>query len=48
MLNDEICKLREELNKSILNGQKYDEILQISIRLDELISEFYLNEENQL
>ena len=29
MLNDEICKLREQLNDSILNGEDYlvDEII---------------------
>ena len=24
MLNDEICKLREELNNSIINGEDYE------------------------
>ena len=24
MLNDEICKLREKLNNSIINGEDYD------------------------
>lgn len=41
MLNDEICKLREELNNSILNGQDYSIIYKISIELDELIAEYY-------
>ena len=41
MLNDEICKLREQLNDSILNGEDYEKILDISIRLDRLIAEFY-------
>ena len=34
MLNDEICKLREELNNSILNGQDYSITYKISIELD--------------
>ena len=41
MLNDEICKLREKLNKSIIEGKDYDEIYRISVELDELIAEFY-------
>lgn len=41
MLNDEICKLRDELNESILNGEDYEKILEISVRLDELIAEHY-------
>ena len=41
MLNDEICKLREELNDSILNGQDYSVTYELSIALDELIAEYY-------
>lgn len=41
MLNDEICKLRDKLNQSILTGQDYEVIYQISVELDELICEFY-------
>ena len=41
MLNDEICKLRDKLNESILNGKDYDTIYSISIELDELIAKFY-------
>lgn len=41
MLNDEICKLREELNNSILNGNDYNITYELSIRLDELIAEYY-------
>ena len=39
MLNDEICKLREKLNNSILNGEDYSITYKISIELDELIAE---------
>ena len=41
MLNDEICKLRELLNESILNGEDYETILDLSIKLDKLIAEYY-------
>lgn len=41
MLNDEICKLREELNNSILTGQDYSVTYRLSIELDELIAEYY-------
>ena len=41
MLNDKICKKREELNKSIEENKDYDEIYKISVELDELIAEFY-------
>lgn len=41
MLNDEICKLREQLNDSIINGEDYEKILAISVELDELIAEHY-------
>ncbi len=41
MLNDEICKLREKLNQSIINGNDYDITYQISIELDELIAQYY-------
>ena len=43
MLNDEICKLREKLNNSILNGNDYSVTYSISIELDELIAKFYEN-----
>ena len=41
MLNDEICKLREKLNNSIISGEDYNIVYQISIELDELIVEYY-------
>ena len=40
MLNDEICKLRERLNNSILNGEDYSITYQISVELDELIAKY--------
>ena len=44
MLNDEICKLREELNNSIINGQDYEITYKLSVELDELIAEYYRTE----
>ena len=41
MLNDEICKVRDKLNKSIEENKDYDEIYKISVELDELIAKFY-------
>ncbi len=41
MLNDEICKLREKLNKSIEQGDDYSVIYQLSIELDDLIAKYY-------
>ena len=41
MLNDEICKLRDKLNKSIEDGEDYEIIYQLSIELDELITNYY-------
>ena len=41
MLNDEICKLRDKLNNSILAGKDYSIIYSISVELDELIVRFY-------
>lgn len=41
MLNDEICKLRNKLNESIVTGQDYSIIYQLSIELDELIAQYY-------
>jgi len=44
MLNDEICKLREKLNDSILNEPDYNITYQISVELDNLIAEYYSKE----
>ena len=48
MLNDKICKLREELNNSILTGQDYSITYGLSIELDELIAEYYKVELNNM
>ena len=44
MLNDEICKLRNKLNKSIEEGADYDIIYKLSVKLDELIVKYYMME----
>ena len=44
MLNDEICKLRDKLNNSIEDGEEYSIIYRLSIELDDLIAEYYKDE----
>jgi hypothetical protein len=41
MLNEEICKLREKLNESIVSENDYSVTYQLSIELDELIAQYY-------
>ena len=41
MINDEICKLRDKLGKSIEEGEDYSYILKLSEELDVLIAKFY-------
>ena len=41
MINDEICELRNRLNKSIENGDDYSIIYDLSVQLDDLIAQFY-------
>lgn len=41
MINKQILKLREELNNSIINGEDYEVIYKLSIKLDELIAKYY-------
>ena len=45
MLNDKIRKKREELNRSIEENRDYDYIYKLSLELDELIAEYYNNDE---
>ncbi len=47
MLNDEIRKKREELNKSIEENKSYDEIYKISVELDDLIAEYYREQKKE-
>ena len=46
MLNEEICRLRERLNDSIINGDDYSVTYKISVELDQLIAEYYKIELN--
>lgn len=41
MLNEEICKLRDKLNKSIASGEDYSVTYRLSVELDELIAKYY-------
>lgn len=41
MLNDKICQMRDKLNKSIITGEDYEIVYNLSIQLDELIAEHY-------
>lgn len=41
MLNEKICSLREKLNESIIKGEDYSIIYQLSVELDELIAQYY-------
>lgn len=41
MLNDDICRKRDELNQSIAENKDYSIIYRLSVELDELIAEFY-------
>lgn len=42
MIEQEIINLREKLNKSIADDEKYEIIYQLSIELDELIAKYYM------
>ena len=44
MLNDEICKLREKLNESIIQGNDYSITYKLSVELDDLIAKYYRND----
>ncbi len=41
MLNEEICKVRDKLNKSIEENVDYSAIYKISVELDMLIAKYY-------
>lgn len=41
MLNEEICKTRDKLNKCIEDNLDYSIIYKISVELDMLIAKFY-------
>lgn len=44
MLDERICKLRERLNESIITGKDYKHIYDLSVELDELIAEYYVDD----
>lgn len=44
-MEEEIIKLREKLNKSIINDEKYEIIYKLSIELDDLITKYYIKQE---
>lgn len=46
MLIDQICNLRDKLNKSILT-EDYEVTYELSIRLDELIARYYKENTNK-
>ncbi len=41
MLNEEICELRDKLNKSIENNDDYSVTYKLSVELDKLIAKYY-------
>ncbi len=43
LIDEKICILRDKLNKSIQNGEDYKIIYDISVELDNLIAEYYKN-----
>lgn len=48
MLEEKIKNVREKLNKSIENDDKYEKIYKLSIELDKLIAIYYLEGIKQL
>lgn len=47
MLEDEINKKREELNKSLERKENYNDTYKLSVELDNLIAEFYKNSKKE-
>ena len=47
MLEEKIQRKREELNESIENKKKYEDVYKLSVELDDLISEFYREAEEK-
>ena len=42
MLDEKICLKKKKLNDSIINGEDYSIIYQLSVELDELIAKYYI------
>lgn len=47
MLEDKIKRKREELNESIEQQKKYEDVYKLSVELDDLITEFYKEAEEK-
>jgi len=47
MLEEEIKRKRKQLNESIENKQKYEDVYKLSVELDDLITEFYKESEEK-
>jgi len=47
MLEEEIQRKRKELNESIENRKKYEDVYKLSVELDDLITEFYKESEEK-
>lgn len=41
MLEEEIKRKRKQLNESLENNTKYEDVYRLSVELDDLITEFY-------
>lgn len=48
MLEEKIIDLREKLNKSIQDGEKYEKICKISVELDVAIAKYYMQKVNYM
>lgn len=46
MLNDKICELREKLDESIKKDLDYSIIYDLSVELDGLIAQYYIENKN--
>jgi len=47
MLEEKIQRKRKELNESIENHGKYEDVYRLSVELDDLIAEFYKESEEK-
>ncbi len=47
MLEEKIQSKRKELNESLANNNKYEDVYRLSVELDDLITEFYKESEEK-
>lgn len=47
-IDKKICSLRKKLDDSIKRGEDYSKIYKISLQLDKLIVEYYLNKKKNV